>query len=168
MKILKHNDIKLKSFLKRSKVLNDDSIYKKVKEIIFNVKKNGDKALIKYAKQYDKIDIDKKEFKLNLRSQKINSKLDKEILNSFKTAIKNITKFHKKQLPINIDQSENNINLQSVWKSIDSVGLYVPGGNAFYPSSFESAAIFTLDGVGEWTTTSLALGKGNNIKVIKI
>ena len=88
MKILKHNDIKLKSFLRRSKVLNDDSIYKKVKEIIFNVKKNGDKALIKYAKQYDKIDIDKKEFKLNLRSQKINSKLDKEILNSFKIAIK--------------------------------------------------------------------------------
>ncbi len=39
--------------------------------------------------------------------------------------------------------------------------------SAFYPSSFESAAIFTLDGVGEWTTTSLALGKGNNIKVIK-
>ena len=59
MKILKHNDIKLKSFLRRSKVLNDDSIYKKVKEIIFNVKKNGDKALKKYAKQYDKIDIDK-------------------------------------------------------------------------------------------------------------
>ena len=39
MKILKHNDIKLKSFLRRSKVLNDDSIYKKVKGIIFNVKK---------------------------------------------------------------------------------------------------------------------------------
>ena len=135
MKILKHNDIKLKSFLRRSKVLNDDSIYKKVKGIIFNVKKNGDKALKKYAKQYDKIDIDKKEFKLNLRSQKINFKLDKEILNSFKIAIKNITKFHKKQLPINIEQNENNINLQSVWKPIDSVGLYVPGGNAFYPSS---------------------------------
>jgi carbamoyltransferase len=39
--------------------------------------------------------------------------------------------------------------------------------SAFYPSPFESAAIFTLDGVGEWTTTSLALGKGNDIKVIK-
>ena len=39
--------------------------------------------------------------------------------------------------------------------------------SAFYPSPFERAAIFTLDGVGEWTTTSLAIGRGNNIKVIK-
>lgn len=39
--------------------------------------------------------------------------------------------------------------------------------SAFYPSPFESAAILTLDGVGEWTTTSLALGKGSKLKVIK-
>ena len=39
--------------------------------------------------------------------------------------------------------------------------------SAFYPSPFESAAILTLDGVGEWTTTSLAVGKGNNLNVIK-
>lgn len=39
--------------------------------------------------------------------------------------------------------------------------------SAFYPSPFESAAILTLDGVGEWTTTSLALGKSNNLKVMK-
>jgi len=39
--------------------------------------------------------------------------------------------------------------------------------SAFYPSPFESAAVLTLDGVGEWTTTSLALGKGNSLKVVK-
>ena len=39
--------------------------------------------------------------------------------------------------------------------------------SAFYPSPFESAAILTLDGVGEWTTTSLAVGKANNLKVLK-
>jgi len=39
--------------------------------------------------------------------------------------------------------------------------------SAFYPSPFESAAVLTLDGVGEWTTTSLALGKGKDLKVIK-
>ena len=39
--------------------------------------------------------------------------------------------------------------------------------SAFYPSPFERAAILTLDGVGEWTTTSLALGKGKEIKIIK-
>jgi carbamoyltransferase len=39
--------------------------------------------------------------------------------------------------------------------------------SAFYPSPFESAAVLTMDGVGEWTTTSLALGQGGSLKVIK-
>ncbi|MDC3381466.1 carbamoyltransferase [Gammaproteobacteria bacterium] len=39
--------------------------------------------------------------------------------------------------------------------------------SAYYPSPFESAAVLTLDGVGEWTTTSLAVGKGRDLKVVK-
>ena len=39
--------------------------------------------------------------------------------------------------------------------------------SAFYPSPFEEAAVLTLDGVGEWTTTSLAIGSGRNLKVVK-
>jgi carbamoyltransferase len=39
--------------------------------------------------------------------------------------------------------------------------------SAFFPSPFEEAAVLTMDGVGEWTTTSLAIGKGNNLDVIK-
>lgn len=39
--------------------------------------------------------------------------------------------------------------------------------SAFYPSPFESAAVLTMDGVGEWPTTSLALGSGNKLDVIK-
>ncbi len=39
--------------------------------------------------------------------------------------------------------------------------------SAFYPSPFKRAAVLTLDGVGEWTTTSLAIGKGNDLKVLK-
>ena len=39
--------------------------------------------------------------------------------------------------------------------------------SAYFPSPFESAAVLTLDGVGEWTTTSLAIGKRSNLKVIK-
>ena len=39
--------------------------------------------------------------------------------------------------------------------------------SAFYPSPFENAAVLTLDGVGEWTTTSLAVGKGSDLKVLK-
>ncbi len=39
--------------------------------------------------------------------------------------------------------------------------------SAFYPSPFKNSAILTLDGVGEWTTTSFALGDGNQIKIFK-
>ena len=39
--------------------------------------------------------------------------------------------------------------------------------SAYYPSPYDSAAVLTLDGVGEWTTTSLAIGKGSDLKVVK-
>jgi carbamoyltransferase len=39
--------------------------------------------------------------------------------------------------------------------------------SAFYPSPFESAAVLTMDGVGEWTTTSLALGTGKDLQVVR-
>jgi len=39
--------------------------------------------------------------------------------------------------------------------------------SAFFPSPFERAAVLTLDGVGEWTTTSLAVGSGNKLEVLK-
>ena len=40
-------------------------------------------------------------------------------------------------------------------------------GSAFYPSPFKEAAILTIDGVGEWTTNSLGIGKGNEFSIIK-
>lgn len=39
--------------------------------------------------------------------------------------------------------------------------------SAFYPSPFDQAAILTMDGVGEWATTSLAVGEGKDIRIIK-
>lgn len=39
--------------------------------------------------------------------------------------------------------------------------------SAFFPSPFEEAAVLTMDGVGEWTTTSVAAGKGNDLKIVK-
>ena len=39
--------------------------------------------------------------------------------------------------------------------------------SAFFPSPYKTAAILTIDGVGEWTTTSIAIGKSNNIDVIR-
>lgn len=39
--------------------------------------------------------------------------------------------------------------------------------SAFFPSPFEEAAVLTMDGVGEWATTSLAIGRGNKLQVVK-
>jgi len=39
--------------------------------------------------------------------------------------------------------------------------------SAFYPSPFESAVVLTMDGVGEWTTTSVALGEGADLKIAR-
>jgi carbamoyltransferase len=39
--------------------------------------------------------------------------------------------------------------------------------SAFYPSPFEDAVVLTMDGVGEWATTSVALGKGNRLEMIR-
>jgi len=39
--------------------------------------------------------------------------------------------------------------------------------SAFYPSPFEEALVLTMDGVGEWTTTSAAIGRGNALEIIK-
>jgi carbamoyltransferase len=40
-------------------------------------------------------------------------------------------------------------------------------GSAFYPSPYQEAAILTIDGVGEWTTNSLGVGKGNQFQIIR-
>jgi carbamoyltransferase len=39
--------------------------------------------------------------------------------------------------------------------------------SAFFPSPFDEAAVLTMDGVGEWTTTSAAIGRGSNLEIIK-
>ena len=39
--------------------------------------------------------------------------------------------------------------------------------SAFYPSPFDEAIILTADGVGEWATTTVAIGKGNQLKMKK-
>ncbi len=139
MKILKYNSNNFYKNLNYSlnKRLNsvDKNLQSNVVNIINQVKKNGDNALIKYAKKFDNISLKKNNIQLKYNSSKNNFKFNKKVLVSFKRAIKNIAKFHKKQKPKDINQIDKDINLKYRWKAIDSVGLYVPGGNAFYPSS---------------------------------
>ncbi len=60
------------------------------------------------------------------------------------------------------DKKFNNINKISF-----SEHHYSHAASAFYPSPFDEALILTLDGVGEWATTTVGIGKGNDIKILK-
>ena len=62
----------------------------------------------------------------------------------------------------NIDQDFNNIK-----KIKFSEHHYSHAASAFFPSPFEDAVVLTLDGVGEWATTTVSIGKGNNLEIIK-
>ncbi len=139
MKIIKFNINNFISIinpiLENRSVSRNNIIKNRVTKIIKEVENRGDDALVKYAKKYDNIIINKSKIKLNYKSINKNINLDNNIMSSFRKAIKNISRFHKKQFPKDIIQDENNIKLKSRWKPIDSVGLYVPGGKAFYPSS---------------------------------
>ena len=144
MKIIKFNKNfynQLQTKIEKRNSLSSKSIQEDVKKIIYDVKKNGDKSLIKYAAKFDKVKISKNDLSLDLSKIKIQSKVEPQIFNSFKKAIKNISSFHKQQLPKNIVFTNNGATLKSVWKPIDSVGLYVPGGKAFYPSSLIMNAV---------------------------
>ncbi|MDC0226666.1 histidinol dehydrogenase, partial [Alphaproteobacteria bacterium] len=105
-------------------------------EIIQNVIKKGDDALFEYIKKLDKSEVDKSNILLsNQIRNSYKDKIDYKTMKAFKEAINNITEYHLRQQPNNYELNKNGIKTMSMWKPIESVGLYVPGGNAVYPSS---------------------------------
>lgn len=128
------NGDSLKNIFVRSQFSYDD-ITKKVKAILADVKKNGDKALIKYNKEFDNADtktleVSKKE--IDLAYNRIDNKLKKTL----NLAYKNIEKFHRMQIRNGfITSEENGIVMGEIINPIEKVGVYIPGGTAIYPST---------------------------------
>jgi len=73
--------------------------------------------------------------------------------------------FQKKFLFDNLKKHDQNFN--NIEKINFSEHHFSHAASAFYPSPFDEAVILTLDGVGEWATTTLAVGRKNDIKIIK-
>ena len=73
--------------------------------------------------------------------------------------------FQKKFLFDNLKKHDKNFT--DINKINFSEHHYSHAASAFYPSPFEEAIILTLDGVGEWATTTLGIGKGNKIEILK-
>ena len=108
-----------------------------VKRIVNDVRSNGDKAIFKYEKKFTKTKKLNKKFALSDGEVlKIIKKLNKETKKSIDIAFNRIEKFHKKQLFKSFkfrDKYQNEMSYR--YTPIESVGVYVPGGRANYPSS---------------------------------
>jgi len=140
MKVLNYssNDFwnKLDNHLSLREVETSSKIEADVKSIIADIKKYGNEKIIQYAKDFDNITLKIDDIKLqNLKKFYSFDNLNKDTVESFRLAIKNVTKFHEKQFPQDYEVENMNAKMKSIWKPIDSVGLYVPGGKAVYPSS---------------------------------
>ncbi len=73
--------------------------------------------------------------------------------------------FQKKFLFDNLKKHDNKFN--DIEKIKFSEHHFSHAASAFFPSPFENSIILTLDGVGEWATTTVAIGKGNDLKILK-
>ena len=73
--------------------------------------------------------------------------------------------FQKKFLSEKLKEHDKNFN--DVSKIKFSEHHYSHAASAFFPSPFEEAIILTLDGVGEWATTTVAVGKKNKLEIVK-
>ncbi len=123
--------------LQRKKKIQSNSV--SVTNIIKDVKKNGDKALLKYEKRFNQNKIIIPSLKQIKKS--INS-LDKKVKKAIDTAYNRIYKFHSLQKFKNIsytDKLKNKLDYKYV--PLDSVAIYVPGSTASYPSSVLMNAI---------------------------
>ena len=143
--------------------------FKVVKPMIENVKKNGDKAVIKYEKKFSNVKI--KRIALKFSEKEINSiikKVDQKLKQSIDTAFTRIKNFHKKQkiYPFKFkDKYKNELSYE--YSPIDRVGVYVPGGTASYPSTVLMNCIPAMvAGVKNIFLTTPALGQNINPAIL--
>ncbi|MBQ3968168.1 MAG: histidinol dehydrogenase [Lachnospiraceae bacterium] len=140
MRIIKLNEETKKNIMSEL-IKRDPNQYQSyeavVKDILDNVKLNGNKALFEYTKKFDGFDLS--ESNMVITREEIDeaySLLDPELVATMKKAMENIRAFHEKQLMESwfTSRPDGSILGQKI-SALDSVGVYVPGGKAAYPSS---------------------------------
>ena len=126
-----------KLLLQRKKKVQSNSV--SVSGIINDVKKNGDKAVLKYEKKFNQNNIIVPTVKSISKSI---AGLDRKVKKAIDLAYNRIYKFHSLQKFKNISYIDNLQNkLEYKYLPIDSVAIYVPGSTASYPSSVLMNAI---------------------------
>ncbi len=139
IKILKYSEVSNSEIFKRSEP--DFDVEDIVADIIYNVRKNGDKAVFEYTEKFDKAKL----ADLAVKKEEIDEAIklvEPKFIEILKKAAANITKFHSKQLRNSfIINDENGIVIGQKIIPVDRAGLYVPGGTASYPSTVLMDAI---------------------------
>jgi histidinol dehydrogenase len=135
MKILK-NKKEISAFLNllRKRALGiSPEIEKAVKSILFDVRRNGDSAVEKHTRRFDKHDLP-----LRLKTSDIAKhakKADKKIVKALELSAKRIWDFHERQREKSWSFKKNGALLGQIIRPIEKAGVYVPGGKASYPST---------------------------------
>lgn len=108
-----------------------------VKTIVNDVKERGDAAVFEYTKRFDGADIDASNIRVtDAEIKEALSLVEPQLLTVMKRAMKNIREYHEKQKQYSwFDSKPNGTILGQKVTPLASVGVYVPGGKAAYPSS---------------------------------
>lgn len=119
------------NLLKRRSSIPEE-VEKTVKEVLKNVKENGDEALYSYMKKFDNVDIN--EIGLFVSEEEF-AKAKEDVTDEFKESVKracdNLFRFHRRQLPQGFtEEFENGAILERKYTPINSVAVTVPGNMA--------------------------------------
>lgn len=108
-----------------------------VQEIVDTVKEKKDEALFAYTKKFDGADIDKDTIRVTDEEiREAMAMVEPELLTVMKKAMKNIRDYHQMQVRRSwFDSKPDGTILGQKVTALESVGVYVPGGKAAYPSS---------------------------------
>ena len=119
-------------------------ISKAVSDILADVKARGDEALLEYTAKWDSYSVADAQL-LRVSPDEIDkavSECDADIMAALELSAQRIARYHAYQMPEDdgfTDDDGNKLGWQ--WKPLQSVGLYVPGGRAVYPSSVLMSAV---------------------------
>ena len=134
MEILKYDKETVNDLIKRSQA-DINEILAIVSDILADVKENKDEAIKRYTAKFDGAELDD----LKVSDEEIKEaydSLDDNLIDALKSASKNIEKFHKAQIPQEWSMEvDTGITAGQIIRPINSVGCYIPGGRAAYPSS---------------------------------
>ncbi|MEH7479812.1 histidinol dehydrogenase [Neobacillus drentensis] len=132
MKILKVSEL---ISIKRSIEAGTSEQQDVVKKIIAEIRTRGDEALREYTEKFDRVNLSS----FSVTDKEIEAayqQIDQRFISIVQEAAENIRAFHEKQLrPSWMTTEENGTVLGQKITPLDSVGVYVPGGTAAYPSS---------------------------------